>query len=942
MALVIRLIFIALLVCALAGLRIARPSKELTVVYAVDASDSIPQAQREISKAFIQKTVGEMGAYDFAGMVVIGKNAAIEQSPGRQPEWDDPKVVIDHSRSNLAGAIELAKACFTGDAQKRIIILSDGNQNAGDAAETARSAAAAGIAIDVFPLKFENRNDVILEKVSAESRVNLNEPFDIKIIASARQAGKAKLSLMQDGKLVGQPAEVELDAGKKNVYVITSQVLDPGFHTFEAQLDVPGDIIPENNRAFGFTYGEGEPRVLYVDGDPQPSAALPMALQNEKIKLDRAAPDAIPHSLRDFLNYDCVVFNNVPASAMTPEQMKMLEYAVHDMGLGFIMIGGENSFGAGGYNDSPIERILPVEMEIKNEKILPQGALIPIIHTIEIPEGQYWSEQIIQSALDVLAPRDLMGVLYYSNTGNESWLFPLQEVGDKSKLRGMINTIQPGDMPSFDKTMQMAYDSLSVCGASVKHLVIISDGDPQTPNQALAKKIKDAKITISTVCINPHSPRDSAVMQDLANVGGGNFYNVTSYNSLPQIFIKEAATVRKSLLIEEPFTPVSKQFSPLLAGIDAAGYPMLKGYVGTSPKALADIPLVTGHDDPLFAHWRHGLGKTVAFTSDAKERWAAQWLGWGNYGKFWAQAVRWSLRTPFNQKYQMQMNIDGARGKVVIDAVDTADEFRNLLTIQGRVITPSLEPKDVTFRQIAPGRYEAEFEAAQPGNYMLGAVAGEAGEGQEASGDLITGGSTLSYSPEFQNSRSNEALLAQLADITGGRTLATDSKVFLRNKKLYHDAQKIWPQLLTIALLLFLADVFVRRVLIGWGDVAAGLTIAGGWAGRHLPRRRAPIQPEATSQLLQAKQDVRAQEQQEASAVANWRELILSSGGPPPEKSVLDTTQATPEKIKPAQPDQADTKEKKPAPAPDTFTSQLLQARKKTKSQLDKEKGDPS
>ncbi|MCH8333768.1 VWA domain-containing protein, partial [Candidatus Sumerlaeota bacterium] len=505
-AISIRLLIILLLVASLAGMRIIRESKDLTVFFVIDAADSLPEKQREYARTFVQKALAEMGPNDRAGTILFGSGAALHQAPAFKPEYDQAQTVIDPSRSNIADAVQLAMVCFLGDVQKRIVLLSDGNQNVGNAEQAARSAAAAGIVIDVVPLEYENRNDVILEKVVVENRVSLEEPFDLTIFVSAREATVATLTVLQDGNVIGH-TEVELEADRKNVFVYPTEVRDAGFTQFEVQLDVENDLIPENNRGFAFTYGEGEPRVLLVDGDAEPSQALPAMLVSEKINVDVVDPSGLPHTLRELQNYDALIFNNVAAGDVTIVQMRTIERAVHDLGLGFIMIGGENSFGAGGYNDSPIERILPVDMELKNEKIVPQGALVIVNHALEIPQGAYWAEQVTFAALDVLSPRDLMGVLYYSWQSQESWLFPVQEVGTKTRLRSLIQTMQTGDMPSFDLTLQMAYTALTNSTAAVRHIVIISDGDPATPNPTLIANIQQAKITNSTIVINPHNQR---------------------------------------------------------------------------------------------------------------------------------------------------------------------------------------------------------------------------------------------------------------------------------------------------------------------------------------------------------------------------------------------------------------------------------------------------
>ncbi|MCH8190584.1 MAG: hypothetical protein IIC80_04435 [Chloroflexi bacterium] len=332
---------------------------------------------------------------------------------------------------------------------------------------------------------------------------------------------------------------------------------------------------------------------------------------------------------------------------------------------------------------------------------------------------------------------------------------------------------------------------------------------------------------------------------------------------MPQIFIKEAATVRKSLIFEEPFNPVLRQTSPILRSFGDQ-YPVLGGYVATSPKDLADIPLVTENDDPLLAHWRYGLGKTIAFTSDAKERWATAWVDWEQYAQFWAQAVRWSLRTPFNDNYQIQ--IDSRAGKVIIDAVDDAGEFKNHLDFSSATIsTPSLGSEKINVRQVGPGRYEADFDITEPGTYMFGA---------EVGADIITGGTSVSYSPEFQHSKSNDALLYRLSDITHGRALDAkgESPVFLHNLESQSEPRSLWPALLSALLVLFLADVFVRRVIIGWSEVSAGWAIASSWMAERLGRHRlAPAG--ATEQLLRMKQSMRSEER----AAPMVREDFLAS-----------------------------------------------------------------
>src|SRR5690606_18219 len=259
-------------------------------------------------------------------------------------------------------------------------------------------------------------------------------------------------------------------------------------------------------------------------------------------------------------------------------------------------------------------------------------------------------------------------------------------------------------------------------------------------------------ISVSAVAIAPHNESDIRRMQDMAYIGGGNFYFPKTANELPRIFIKEASIVRRSLIFEEPFFPVSDLPSEVMAGI--AALPQLGGYVVTSDKELATVALRTDKDDPLLAHWRYGLGKSVAFTSDAKNKWASQWVDWEGFSKFWSQAVRWSLREVSSSNLQVNTELRGGKGIITVDALDLEGNFRNFLEFETTVLSPSLEPQSVRVRQIGPGRYEGTFDASEVGTYMVSMATGD-GEGTEA----VVSGAALSYSPEYEASRSNEDFL---------------------------------------------------------------------------------------------------------------------------------------------------------------------------------------
>jgi uncharacterized membrane protein len=879
----LRTVIVLLLILALAQLEITRNSKDLTVYFLIDQSESIPSEIRNQSAEIVNNALKRKRPRDEVGVIVFGANPSIETMA--VPKIEDLnssfKSVIDPSLTDMSSAVRLALSAFPNDTMNRIVLVSDGNENKGSALETARLAANSNVAIDVIPLRYVNQFDVKVDKIVIPQRTQKDQPFEIKVFTSltsedgesqeasagSKRTVTGTLRIFEDDVLIAEE-EITVEEGKNAPLVLPRRLDEGGFHRYRATFEAPGDSRFQNNQALSFTNLIDKPRVLYVEGDTDlPRNYLAGALQVEDINVTLATPDQIPQSIEELQSYDSLVLSNVHASSMSRDQMKMIERAVHDLGLGFIMIGGENSFGAGGYQDSPIEEALPVSLDIKQKKVLPNGALVILLHTVEIPQGNAWAREISLASLDVLSAQDYFGLLYFgqpqgssSNTGggwgafSEQWLWNpgLQQTGDKRAMRQKIFGVQPMDLQTFDPMLQIAYEGLRDVKTTAKHIIVISDGDPAAPNKELVQNIRDAGITVSAVGIAPHHPQDLQNLELMANWGSGEFYYPKTSNELPRIFIKEASVVRRSLIFEEDFTPVFDAFSETLDGF--SGLPQLGGYVITSDKDLATVALRSDKDDPLLAHWRYGLGKTVAFTSDAKNKWASQWVDWQSYSKFWSQVVRWSMRETSTSNVQVATEIRDGKGKVIVDALTIDGEFENFLEFDTTVLGPDLEPQQVRVRQVGPGRYEGDFDATDVGTYMVRLNSGT----QEAPSSVVTG-TSLSYSPEHETSRSNEDFLEKVAREARGLVAGADYNAFRPTLTWTRRPLPLWEWMLLSALLLIPLDVFVRRVYVDWADVRNG--VFGFLSLRSRARREDAQADEARGSLLAAKNRAREEAQ---------------------------------------------------------------------------------
>ncbi|MBI4559613.1 MAG: VWA domain-containing protein [Candidatus Hydrogenedentes bacterium] len=849
-AIVTRVIILLCLIGALAGAELVRRNDKLAVFFLLDHSNSVPESVRLAAAQAVRNACDQYMTYrDEAGVIVFGEESSIETSVVPSLDLGEIQSFVGGEQTDLAGAIRLALAAFPQGYMKRMVVFSDGNETRGAALEEVKIAQAAGVGVDVIPLNIGAVQEIKIKEVSAPNRVNAGEPFQLRVVATAEQDCEATLRVyqtVQGKKYLMKPTTVTLQKGD-NAFLLPQELSSGGFYEYEVTAESSADTVLANNEGRAFTVIQGEPRVLYVEADPEHSTTLGPALEAEGLNVVQAHLGNVPASLSDLQNFNSVVLSDVSSTDLTSDQLKAFEAMVRDLGIGLVMIGGPNSYGAGGYLDTPVERALPLSMDIKQRKVLPRGALVLILHTCEIPDGNAWAREIGLAALNVLSSQDLMGALgYLWNQGQgEGWFYELQPVGDKGMMRSVLSGAQPGDMPDVATTLQKAYDALKNADAAVKRVVIISDGDPARPSGGLLSKLADAKIAVSTVCIAPHSANDEDMLKWVAQQTGGNYYLVTDPRSLPQIFTKEAAVVKKGVLVEEEFTPRVMHDSELLTGLLEDGLPMLRGYVVTTPKENATVPLISHEDDPVLAHWRYGLGKSVAFTSDVTSRWAADWLNWPGFNRFWAQAVRWSMREVSPSNFRVETSIQDGKGHVQIDAVDEQGKFVNFLQPRGVVIGPGPDFKrqDIELTQTGPGIYEAPFPVDQRGVYMLNLTY----TNEDGSQGMIPAGLALSYSREYEYNTTNRGLLEQLAAYGGGKIRSTGENPFEHNLATAASITPIWHWLVALAACLFPFEIFVRRVVVDFRAIyvwfVAGLKKIPG-LGRMVPMptlRPAPV-----------------------------------------------------------------------------------------------------
>lgn len=489
------------------------------------------------------------------------------------------------------------------------------------------------------------------------------------------------------------------------------------------------------------------------------------------------------------------------------------------------MLGGDQSFGAGGWIDSEVAKALPVRLDPPQERQMVRGALALIMHSCEMAQGNFWGQQVAIAAIEALSRLDYVGIVTFNFAGAGpgvngcSWAFPLQLAGDKSAAIAAARKMVIGDMPDFSSAMSLSQQGLAAINAGQKHVIVISDGDPQPPSRQLLDAFVNDGITITTVMVAGHGSRnDQMNMKGVAQYTGGTFYNVTNPKALPKIFIKEATMVSRTLIIEGDFTPsVGPTVSGPTRGVTSV--PSVDGFVLTVPKeGLVQVPITVATEegeDPLFAWWNYGLGKSIAYTSDVSGRWGSAWAPWAGFQGFWEQTMRWVMRPAAPPNIMIRTRTEGEKAFVEVEAMGEEGGFANFLQGKARVLQPDGSGVNVDLQQIGPGRYRGEFDVSGRGAYLVNVLFPNEDGGVAAS---VQAAVSVPYAKEFASVRDNRVLLESVAERTGGRVLESGIDLEVNDPfersglEMPFSPTRIWDLLAIIAAGLFVLDVAVRRL----------------------------------------------------------------------------------------------------------------------------------
>ena len=855
-ATLVRSVLVVALVLALSGAALSLPERRLATVFLVDLSDSISGSGMEQTRDFLVKAVESKPKDALAGVVAFAREARVELSVRDDITIGPLATRLDASRTDLARALRLGAALLPEGTRRRVVVLSDGRQNSGDASGEAARLRGQGIAVDTVALGSSSGNDSAILGIKSPNRVRSGEEFDIEVEIAGVPGQTGRLRLLRDDVLIHE-RDVIFEESAERVSIL-DQAGEPGAIGYRAEIRSSEDPTPQNDSASALVLVSGPPRVIIVEGGDGEGEAIEKALSDRGFRTDRRGVSGFP-AAAELSTIDTIVLVDVPASSLTATQTATLAAFVRDIGKGMLVVGGESSWSLGGYRDTPLEDLLPLSSEIKDPKrrfsvaqalVIDTSGSMAQCHCAEPgaapgggmdsggPNKTDISRSAAAKAIEALSKEDEIGVLAFNT--ESKWVIPLQRLPAEEVIRNGLQRLQPQGGTAIPQAIQTAVEELKNSKAALRHIILFTDG--WTNQQALApaaKAIREQGITISVVATGEGTGTELARM---AEEGGGRFYAGRNLLQIPEIFMNEVVLASRRYVNEGEFFPKVTGSSPSTDRLVEA--PALLGYVGTSAKPSSSVLLSVGElDDPLLATWRTGLGVVSAWTSDAKGRWANRWISWQGFAEFWSDVVRETLPASPAPGYSTvaRASDDGIEITVESEHVLAEGTSADL-----RLVGPDGNASKVEMRRSGTNSFSASTPAGAAGAYLASVEL-------SAGGAVLyrdTAGAVQSYSAEYRPGRPDEALLKEVARVGGGRFAVAPSDVFDPNLPAGRRTIEIWPWLVGLAALLLPIDVALRRLLISREDLQR-------FTWRRRGRTVEAVPDASVGRLLEAKDRVR-------------------------------------------------------------------------------------
>ncbi len=809
-----RSVIFSLLVCTLAGPEVVREIKRVEErterIFAFDLSRSIPLS---MSRWMKRVTTEELSPVKGDRAFVFGGETKEVKDWDRWLRGESSAEPVQPGWTNLETLFSVLLGLPVSP--RTVYLFTDGWETKGSVESLLSSLAVSSLRVfPLLPSAQPEVKNVAVKRVLATNRGVGGEGIELRVAVEnySNQEIQGRIILQQDGKPIKRDA-VKLKPGTR-LFTYKATLPDKGLTSYQAifvPLKAGSDLFFHDNRATAWVAVRIKEKILVLNGKGDEGGYLAEILRRRGFQVTSVDSDSQPPSPQ---GYKVVVFNNVARERFSPSYLAAMERYVSGGG-SFVMLGGEGSFGPGGYRQTPIEKLLPLRLKEPKKEVGNRAVILVIDKSGSMRRQKklLYAKEAAKALAEKLKERDLIGVVGFDIS--PFVVVPLGYLGNlRETFVSQVDRLKARGKTYLFPAIVEAKRQLERKKASRKYVIILSDGETGGSGSDYIDLVnvmkKELKITVSAVAIGGQA--NIPLLQRIARYGGGLFHHTYDPTTLPQIVLQEIKDEpQEKPLVEKDSIPVLVRGSRLLKKLPRRSFPPVRGYIETEVKERAELDVIIPSGEkkiPLLASWKYGKGKAVAFTTDLHGRWTKDWIRWRGLEKFWRTVFDWL--TPTKDPFPLhEVRINLMRDRPVLDLYlyrkkDDAGQFRYSFTGKGA------KGKGI-LKRVAAGHYRTILPFSAPGDYRIEL----SGRGSRKNLSFPLLGYTMPFDPraEVPQDSFNIDLLERLARSTGG-AINSDGDEEITPLEVVRTSIPLRSYLILPALILFLLEIFYRRFVL--------------------------------------------------------------------------------------------------------------------------------
>ncbi len=789
-------------VCMLAGLTLYTAHTPVDLVILSDVSDSMdPDAVAEAVQTLTQRAE-QSGDYASVREVRFASRALTE-------ETETPPAVF--SATNLRGALEEGVR-FHGEGRRlHLLLLTDGLETEGNLRrEAARQADVSGLRLDaVYLPASREKPEAQVSSVETPSLISLGEQCEIFVRCASRTKQSASLRLM-NGNVVVQQKKLTLNPGETTVSFRVQPEAE-GPQVYRLVLAPAQDTVQANNVWDLCLQVQRERSVLILCGGQADPGPLEKELREMENEVRVLSEKKAPLTAAEIGNYSLVILMDVDAQNMPPASLRNISDYVNVYGGSVLALGGAHTFGYGHMEDTLLEKMLPVSMQVTDKDSDKATALLLMIdNSASMAEARSHLANATDNSINMaklgaiacvqaLADQDWIGVISFSDSAKV--VSPMVQASRREEVINAITSMGTLNGTNYTGALETALEAMDgITGVSEKHIMFISDGSPGDEGYMdVVRRIREHGIVLSTIGIGSDIYQD--VLTGMAAAGGGNYSSVSVGDDLVKRMLWDASLYRTAYTVTGTQLPVDTlgSFPPA---------PALEGYIRVTPRAQGQVLLATQDDDPLYVVWQYGTGQAAAFMSDLEGKWSSAWFSSAD-GRNTIRKMLSGLM-PEKALYAASSVQLAQQGSSCLLSV-RLDDLPEHASVQTQIQSPAGRRTEVSLEHAGGGYWQTEFPSDGDGVYQITLLVHDADSGNTVE---IHRPAATSWVKEYNAFAREEEALELLRGVCaqmGGEVL--DAQTALEENRMEHvrASVSLRPALAVLTVMLLCVEILLRR-----------------------------------------------------------------------------------------------------------------------------------